>query len=211
MVSVGSPEKSPDGSGTVVLWTTVPPLATAISSSRSKAGISSQKQGAHKYFGRRTRCMNRQQHGVLSLIFLSLSLAIALVSIGISSVLLAILYACVLGLSGTVILYSFCARCMCRDTTCGHVIPGLLTRYLPRRKAGRYTRMDRFGVLLPAVVSLAYPQYWLLGNLWGWGVFWILMLGAATEIRVYVCRGCTNRYCPARPAAPLEKEPPAEE
>jgi MFS family permease len=209
MVLVVSPEKHSDGSKRFSPVDRTPFGHCYIH--LSFQGISYQKQGAHKYFGRRTRCMNRQQHGMLSLIFLSLSLAIALVSIGISSVLLAILYACVLGLSGTVVLYSFCARCMCRDTTCGHVIPGLLTRYLPRRKAGRYTSIDRFGIILPAVVSLAYPQYWLIGDLWAWGGFWILIIGAAVEIRSYVCPGCANRYCPVRQSPPVETEKESQE
>jgi hypothetical protein len=151
--------------------------------------------------------MNRQQHGMLSLAFLGISLAIGLFSIGKSSILLAILYGCVMGLSGIAILYSFCAKCMCRSTTCGHVIPGVLTRYLPRRMSGRYSRGDRLGIALPLVVSLIYPQYWLLGNLWWWGAFWVLFVGAAVEIRTQVCRGCGNRYCPAMPSS----SPPVEE
>jgi hypothetical protein len=150
--------------------------------------------------------MNRQQHGMLSLIFLGISLAVGIFSIGKSSVLLAILYGCVLGLSGVVILYSFCARCMCRGTTCGHVIPGMLTKYLPRRMSGRYTSGDRIGMVLPLVVSLIYPQYWLIGNLWWWGAFWVLFIGASIEIRTQVCRGCGNRNCPAMPALPVEEK-----
>jgi uncharacterized membrane protein YuzA (DUF378 family) len=150
--------------------------------------------------------MNRQQHGMLSLVILSGSFIIALLFIGKSSVLLAILYGCVLGLSGVVILYSFCSKCMCRDTTCGHVFPGIFTRYLPRRKAGRYTLIDRIGLLLPITVSLIYPQYWLIGNLWGLGAFWILFIGGAVETRTRVCRGCMNRHCPVRHAPPAERE-----
>jgi hypothetical protein len=150
--------------------------------------------------------MNRQQHGLLSLVFLSVSIVIALFSIGRTSVLLATLYVCILGLSGIVILYSYCSRCMCRDTTCGHVLPGMLTRYLPRRMSGRYTRMDLFGVLLPAIVSLAYPQYWLIGNLWEFGAFWILFIGSVVETHTYVCRGCMNRHCPVRQVTLTERE-----
>jgi hypothetical protein len=153
--------------------------------------------------------MNRQQHGMLSLIFLVGSVIIAFLSIGRSSVLLSILYGCVLGLSGIVILFFFCSKCMCRDTTCGHVFPGMLTRYLPRRMTGRYSSSDRFGLSLPIIVSLIYPQYWLIGNLWVWSVFWILTIGAGVEIRMWVCRGCMNRYCPVRhkPSVEREEEP----
>jgi hypothetical protein len=139
--------------------------------------------------------MNRQQHGMLSLVFFSLSVVIGLFSIGQSSVLLAILYLCVLGLSGFVIVFSFCARCMCRNTSCGHVIPGMLTGYLPRRMSGRYSREDRFGFLIPAVGSLVYPQYWLVNHLWWLVAFWILFLIGMVETRTRVCRGCQNRHC----------------
>ncbi len=135
---------------------------------------------------------------------------IALHAIGASSVLLAVLYGCMLALSGIAILYSFCAKCRCRDTTCGHVIPGMITRYLPRRLPSRYSLSDRIGILLPIAVSLIYPQYWLAGSPLEWAVFWILMVGAAVEMRVSVCPGCTNRYCPARstPRVEPEKESP---
>jgi hypothetical protein len=164
------------------------------------------------YFGQISESMNRQQHGMLSLVLLGASAVLAFFFIGRSSILLAILYGCVLGLSGIAILYSFCAKCMCRDTTCGHVIPGLLTHYLPRRVSGRYSRADLAGIILPVIVSLAYPQYWLIGNLWGWSAFWIVTIGALVEIRLYVCSGCTHRYCPARRSPPLEqkKEPQGE-
>jgi hypothetical protein len=150
--------------------------------------------------------MNRQQHGLLSLVFLSVSAVIAFFFIGRSSVLLAVLYGCVLGLSGIAVLYSFCAKCMCRDTTCGHVIPGMLTRYLPRRLSGRYTAGDKVGVLIPVLVSLVYPQYWLIGNLGAWSAFWILIIGAAAEIRTHVCYGCANRHCPLRQSPKVEPE-----
>ncbi|MDD1677840.1 MAG: hypothetical protein LUO93_01480 [Methanomicrobiales archaeon] len=148
--------------------------------------------------------MNRQQHGMLSLVFLSISLLMAFISIGRSSVLLAILYICILGLSGIVLLYSFCSKCMCRDTTCGHVIPGILTRYLPRRMSGRYTRQDHLGTLFPILVGLIYPQYWLLGNLWWWSAFWIFFIAGAVDTRIQVCQGCGNRYCRLLPTTAIE-------
>lgn len=74
--------------------------------------------------------------------------------------------------------------------------------------SGRYTRIDRLGLFIPIAVSLVYPQYWLAGNPWGWGAFWILFLGAAAEMRTYVCHGCTNRYCPVRRLPDVE---PSEE
>ncbi len=139
--------------------------------------------------------MNRQQHGVLSLVFGGVAALIALSVIGSSSIFLAVLYGCILVLAGIAILYSYCAKCRCRATTCGHVIPGMLTRYLPRRLSGRYSIIDRFGILFPAAIILAYPQYWLAGNFPVWGAFWILIIGAAAEVRIFNCPRCTNRFC----------------
>ena len=151
--------------------------------------------------------MNRQQYGMLTIVSLGMSSLIGLFSILRYSILLAVLYLCILGMSVLVMLYSFCGKCRCRDTTCGHVIPGMLTGYLPRRMSGRYTAADQIGVVFPAAISLLFPQYWLVRDLWFFSAFWILFIGTVMGIRGRVCPGCTNRYCPCRIVPLKEKEP----
>jgi uncharacterized membrane protein len=140
--------------------------------------------------------MNRQLHGLVSLGLFTVAAGLGVIAIARSSSLLAILYLCVIALSGLVALYSFCCKCMCRATRCGHVIFGIITQILPKRMSGRYTAVDKAGVIIPALITILYPQYWLIRDPTFFLLFWALVILSLVEIRTWVCRECTNRYCP---------------
>ncbi len=140
--------------------------------------------------------MNRQLHGILSLLILAAAAATATLAILQSSVIWAVLYLIGLFLSGLVAIYSFCTRCPCRNTACAHVIPGKLTRFFPGRREGPYTFGDRTGLVVPIVFFIVFPQYWLLSHPPYFYLFAGLCLAAAVDIQFFVCRGCSNCYCP---------------
>jgi hypothetical protein len=95
-----------------------------------------------------------------------------------------------------VIIWSFCSKCPCREHSCGHVLLGKITRYLPWRAEGKYSAMDLAGVVIPVILILIFPQFWLKNNLPVFGMFWALLAAAGIEISAKVCRGCGNKYCP---------------
>jgi membrane-bound metal-dependent hydrolase YbcI (DUF457 family) len=141
--------------------------------------------------------MNRQIHGILSLLIMFAAVLTAtLAIIRSSSVIWAALYVVGILLSSLIIVYSFCTKCPCRNTGCGHVIPGILTRLFPPRPEGLYTFMDLAGVAIPLVFLIVFPQYWLLSNPPLFILFAVLCLIAAADIQFFVCKGCTNRFCP---------------
>lgn len=140
--------------------------------------------------------MKRTTHGILSLVIIAAAAVTATVAILASSVVFAALYVVGVLLSGLVLIYSFCMKCPCRDTDCGHVVPGWLTRFFPAREQGPYTFLDRTGVVVPIVFFIVFPQYWLLSQPLYMYVFVALCLAAAADIQFFVCRGCTNCYCP---------------
>jgi hypothetical protein len=140
--------------------------------------------------------MDRQQHGILSLALLLIAIGIGFVAILGYSVVSAVLYLVISILSLLLILYSFCCKCPCRLTSCGHVFPGKLTRFLPQRGEEPYTPADIAGVAVALLIILLDPQYWLIRSLPLFTAFWILILPALIEIRLKVCHGCRNDSCP---------------
>jgi len=140
--------------------------------------------------------MHRRIHGIFSLLILFAAVLTAILALVQSSLVWTVLYLVGTFLSCLVLIYSFCTKCPCRKTGCGHVIPGKLTRFFPSRPAGPYTFMDKAGVVVPIVFMILFPQYWLLEHLTYFSLFAILCLVAAADIRFCVCRGCTNRFCP---------------
>ncbi|MDD1684522.1 MAG: hypothetical protein LUQ19_01385 [Methanoregula sp.] len=140
--------------------------------------------------------MNRQIHGILSLLVLAAAVVTATLAIMQSSVMWAVLYVVGILLSGLVVIYSICTKCPCRNTDCGHVIPGKLTQFFPPRVEEPYTFRDKTGIVVPIVFMIVFPQYWLLSLPVYSILFAVLCLIAAADIQFFVCKGCTNRFCP---------------
>ena len=113
-----------------------------------------------------------------------------------SSVFWTLVYLVGILLSCLVIIYSFCTKCPCRKTDCGHVIPGKLTRFFPPARKGLTPSWDKTGVVVPIVFVIVFPQYWLLSHPLYSVVFAVLCLIAAADIQFFVCKGCTNCFCP---------------
>jgi hypothetical protein len=140
--------------------------------------------------------MNRQIHGILSLVLIAAAVITALAAIFPSSLFWALIYITGILASSLIIVYSFCAKCPCRHTSCGHVLPGALTWFFPRREEGPYTLADTVGVVVPLVFLVVFPQYWLFSHTVYFilfAAFWIL---AAADIQFFVCRDCANTCCP---------------
>lgn len=140
--------------------------------------------------------MNRTTHGILALLILAAAALTATAAILASSVVFAALYVVGIFLSSLVLIYSFCMKCPCRDSGCGHVIPGRITRVFPPREQGPYTFRDKTGVVVPIVFFIVFPQYWLLTQPLYMYIFVALCLIAAADVQFVVCRECTNCCCP---------------
>lgn len=148
--------------------------------------------------GKEDGIMNRQQHGLISFLMVCLAAIIGCTAIAQSSILLAILYLCIVALCGLVILYSYCCKCPCRLTSCAHLIPGRLTTVLPRRMVGKYALVDFIGFAVPMIIIILFPQYWLVKKVPYLVAFWLLIIIAIADSYSVVCIGCENRFCPLR-------------
>lgn len=143
---------------------------------------------------------HRRFHGVFSVLLVFVSLVLGGLAIGLSSGLWLVVYLSALGLCIPAILYAYCAKCEARHGACAHVLPGKLTKLLPSRKQGPYSSVDVGTVVVFLMITLLFPQYWLVDFPIVMVVFWVLIVTAITEIVLCVCRGCPNKACGMRRA-----------
>lgn len=134
-------------------------------------------------------------NGITSMLFAGFSLLIGFYTLWINAIDLAYLYIALLVLAAILIPYAYCTKCPCRHTNCAHVLPGLITRFMPNRELESYTFLDWaiIAILLGSLITL--PQYWLVKNLLLFNIFWILLIIAFLQIRLFICKTCDNKKC----------------
>ena len=140
--------------------------------------------------------MKNNFHGVFSLVLILASVVIALSYILSVSPGWGFIYLGIIILANPIVLYAYCAKCLCRDDACSHVFPGKLTRLLPARKQGPYTIMDYFWTVLSLIALFGFPQIWLWQSTGLFFGYWLLLLLGLAEILFFVCRTCRNQNCP---------------
>jgi len=140
--------------------------------------------------------MDSKFHGVFSLILILISVVMALGYVLINSIGWGLAYLSIVVVANPVILYSYCAKCLCREDACSHAIPGKLTRLLPLRRQGPYSFWDYFATALSLVALLGFPQFWLWQSKGLFILFLILVTIGLLEILFFVCRTCSNANCP---------------
>ena len=140
--------------------------------------------------------MRSNFHGIFSLILILASVVIALFYLLGLSPGWGLAYLVVILVANPLVLYAYCAKCLCRDDACSHVLPGKLTRWLPARKQAPYTRMDYFWTVLPLMVLFCFPAPWLWQSKALLLVYLLLLLTGFAEILFFVCRTCLNKNCP---------------
>jgi hypothetical protein len=140
-------------------------------------------------------------HGVLSLVLVFVAVGIAMIHMFKTAGVAAAVYLGLMVVATPVLLYSYCAKCTCRDSACSHVFPGMFTRFLPARKPGAYSLMDYLGTALSLMALFGFPQFWLWRAKSFFLVFWIILAAALIEILFFVCRNCNNQECPIKGTA----------
>ena len=137
----------------------------------------------------------KKVNGITSLLFTGVSLLLGLYILWINNINLAILYLISMLIAGILIPYTYCTKCPCRNTSCAHVLPGLITHFMPDRESESYTIFDWaiVGTLMGLLIFL--PQYWLFENLLLFSIFWILIITAFLQIRLFICETCDNKKC----------------
>ncbi len=102
-------------------------------------------------------------------------------------------------ISMDLIIYFYCAKCICREAYCAHIFPGYLTRLFPKRETGPYQFLDYLMTLIGLFFIFGFPNFLLWGNTYQLIIFnsSLVIIGFANNR--LVCSGCKNKHCPACP------------
>lgn len=134
-------------------------------------------------------------HGIISVFFVIAAMITGFIAIFYNSSLIAFCYAMIVLVAYCVIAKVYCSKCQCRDT-CNHLFVGMLSKLLSRPNKVPYTKSDMFyGAALPIGITVSLPQFWLIKSPLLLLLFWVLLLIGATEIILFVCKGCKNTKC----------------
>ncbi len=139
--------------------------------------------------------MDSKLHGLISLSLFFFSQIMALTAFFLESPFYGLGYAVLLPGCCLAIVFSYCAKCPVRLTSCGHVIVGKITTLLPPRKQGPYTDLDYLIVLTSLLSLILIPQFWLWEHTGLLIAFWVSLFIAGTEINQFVCPECDNTHC----------------
>jgi hypothetical protein len=139
--------------------------------------------------------MEDNSFGVLSLFLVFMAMAIAVGTVFPTAPLMAVLYIVIALFGFVLVLVSYCAKCPCRENGCGHVLPGKLAKFLPKRKEGPYSLTDYTFTAIGAAAILLIPQLWLIRNIPALLLFWGCAVVAALISYLLVCPDCPNEYC----------------
>ena len=134
-------------------------------------------------------------NGVTSLILFAVSMLIGLHILWINAVNLAVFYVIILLAACILIPYVYCTKCPCRKTNCAHILPGLITRFMPDRDPENYTILDWAVVMTFMGLLIVLPQCWLYENILLFTVFWTLSIIAGIQILFFICKTCDNKKC----------------
>ena len=140
--------------------------------------------------------MRIQLHGITSLGLVLAAIVLAAVVMFQVSWALGVVYLVICVAALLVILYAYCAKCICR-THCGHVFPGKASMVFKNRQPGPYTTVEMAVTGLALLLLIGLPQAWLFRYTGSFIAFWVMTAIAVIQIRTIVCRACDNIHCPA--------------
>jgi uncharacterized membrane protein HdeD (DUF308 family) len=136
-------------------------------------------------------------YGVLGLLLVVLAIITGFVAIITESVEYALIYLAVIAICVLGVLYSYCAKC--KNTACGHIYPGKMVKYLPKRKQTNYSNIDKTIFVICMFLVFFFPQPWLIRNFLLLTVFWALVIIRAIILVKKTCQVCNNDNCPLNP------------
>ena len=140
----------------------------------------------------------KQFHGITSLTLTAVAIVIAAVTAFQTSWTLGIICLAICLIAPPVIVYAYCAKCACK-VHCAHVLPGKVARLFDRAP-GPYSKAEMSGMTLSLLLLIGVPQLWLWRSIGLLIVFWILIVFAVMQIRLFVCKTCGNTHCPLGPS-----------
>jgi hypothetical protein len=134
-------------------------------------------------------------HGIISMILVFTSFGIGIATVAKYSVFAGLISGLAIILAFAAISMFYCSKCKCRNN-CNHLIIGKVSLMLSKFKPVNYTNKDLIlGVMVPMIIAIGLPQYWLVKNPTILIVYWGLMGLAGLEVFFFVCNNCLNDKC----------------
>lgn len=134
-------------------------------------------------------------HGYTSIILFFFAIAIGIYAISHYSVHIAIINAVALLLMILSVSFYYCSKCLQR-TKCNHWLFGKISVRLSKFKDEKYNAFDLiFGTIVPLLIVIALPQFWLIKAPLLLIAYWSLMVIAGLQVSLFVCKQCDNQKC----------------
>ncbi len=133
--------------------------------------------------------------GIGTLLMVSISVTMGLIVIWIDSAFWGFVYATILIIGSTVIIFSYCTKCPAATNNCAHYFPGELVRRMPSRVQREYKMPDYLGLIIPIMLIFMFPLPWLWQSEYMLITFWLINIAAIVLIRTKLCRICENKFC----------------
>jgi len=134
-------------------------------------------------------------HGLMSLMLVSASFVIGTWTLFTISAAAGIAEIVLLLIAVAAALGIFCTKCRCSES-CTHILPGYITRILPRR-TGSYTASELIVVMIVFAAPVIFPQFMIAGSIVLLTTFWLPLAAGVIEIVYCVCPECGNEFCPS--------------
>jgi hypothetical protein len=139
---------------------------------------------------------NLKFHGVTSIIFAGIAIALAAAATFQAAVWLGAAYFLVCAVAAVIVIYAYCAKCPCK-AHCAHILPGKAAM-LFKRRPGPYSTIELAAMSVSLLLLVVIPQAALWQNPDLLIAFWFLLGIAVIQVRGVVCRACNNTFCPLR-------------
>jgi hypothetical protein len=141
--------------------------------------------------------MTKQFHGITSLLSVAIAIIIAIASAFHTSWALGITYLAICLIAPPVVLWAYCAKCACK-AHCAHVLPGRVATLFDR-ESRPYTRAEMATMSIALLLLIGLPQLWLWRSIGLLIAFWALIAISVAQIRLFICKTCSNVHCPLGP------------
>jgi hypothetical protein len=134
-------------------------------------------------------------HGIISILLFFIVMGIGVVSIAIHSISLSLISLLTISLALVAASIFYCSKCKCRNN-CNHWIFGKISILLSKYNPEKYTNYDLIlGTIMPFLIAIAFPQYWLVKSPVLFVSYWGLSIIAGLDIYFFVCNNCLNDKC----------------
>jgi hypothetical protein len=133
-------------------------------------------------------------HGIVAMVLFLISFGVGVVAVSKYSIALGTVALFLVLLSFVSVSVIYCSKCKCRNN-CNHVIFGKISILLSKYNPDNYILFDVIVGLLPMLIAIVFPQYWIVKNITFVLCYWIPMVIGGLEAFIFLCPKCLNSKC----------------